>query len=68
MAPASATKGNIGRPGISASTISSTGSDIERARIGAELAEHRLVGRAARAALGNEQAGGERDDEAPESG
>ena len=39
------------------------GRDIERARIGAELAEHGLVGRAARAALGHQQAGGEGHDE-----
>ena len=45
------------------STASSSGRDVERARIGAELAEHRLVGRAARAALGDQQAGGERDDQ-----
>ena len=31
--------------------------------MGAELAEHGLVGRAARAALGNQQAGGQRDDQ-----
>ena len=35
----------------------------ERVRIAAQLVDDRLVGRAARAALGDEQAGGERDDE-----
>ena len=35
----------------------------QRARIAAELAEHRLLGRAARAALGDQQAGGQRDDQ-----
>ena len=37
--------------------------DEESARITRELAEHRRVRRAARAALGDEQTGGERDDE-----
>ena len=37
--------------------------DEERARIAAELAEDRLVGGAARAALRDEQAGGERHDQ-----
>ena len=40
-----------------------SGRHIKRARIGAELAEHRLVGRAARATLGNQQAGGQRNDQ-----
>ncbi len=37
--------------------------DVERARMGAELAEDGLVGGAARAALGDQQAGGKRDDQ-----
>ncbi len=46
-----------------ASTNISERGDAERARIVAELAEDRLVGRAARAALGDQQAGGQRDDQ-----
>ena len=39
------------------------GCEKERVRIAAELVDDRLVGRAARAALGDEQSRGERDDE-----
>ena len=59
---ASRTAGKAGPERRRASTIRS-GRQKERVRIAAELAEHRLFGRAARAALGDQQARGERDDE-----
>ena len=63
MRPPSIAKGRKGRPGTRPSTRHQQRRDEERVRIAGELVEHRLVGRAARAALGDQQARGERDDQ-----
>ena len=59
---AARTAGTAGPARRRASNISSAAMN-SAIGIVAELAEHRLVGRAARAALGDQQAGGERDDQ-----
>ena len=56
-------KGRNGRPGASARTNIGNAGKQQGAGIVAELAEDGLLGRAARAALRNQQAGGERDDQ-----
>ena len=50
-------------PGTRARAKAEERGDAERGRIGAELAEQRLVGRAADAGLGHQHAGGGRDDQ-----
>ena len=52
-----------GQPGDDAERRHQEGREKERVRIAAELIDDRLVGRAARAALGDEQARRERNDE-----
>ena len=63
QAAESIANGRNGRPGTTPSTNMQERRDEERVRIIGELADHRLVGRTARAALGDQQAGGERDDQ-----
>ncbi len=61
-------KGSNGRPGTSASASIRNAATAQRARITTELPEDGLLGRTSRAALGDEQAGRERDDEGRDLG
>ena len=63
MQPPSTREGDQRQAGHERQHEHQPGGDEQGPRIGAELAEDRLLGRAARAALGDEKAGRERDDE-----
>ncbi len=56
-------EGQEGKSGQESQNRQQQGRDLEGARIGGELAEHGLVGGPARAALGDQKAGGQRDDQ-----
>ena len=53
----------IGMPGSSANAERARRDHAERYRVGGELGGQRLVGRAFDAGLGDQQAGGDRDDQ-----
>ena len=63
MLPAKSAKGKNGKPGARPSTDETSPATKQRARVVSELIKNGLLGRSARSAFGNKQAGGKRNNE-----